>query len=58
MFEVAVLYIIFNMATSNLNKASIHNKKKPLAVVQLSSSIDIAPALQYLNSILCEINEE
>ena len=33
MFELAILYIIFNMATSNINKMSIYNKKKAKAVV-------------------------
>ena len=28
MFEFAILYIIFNMATSNLNKLIIYNKKR------------------------------
>ena len=32
MFELAILYIIFNMATSNINKISKYNRKKMYVV--------------------------
>ena len=36
MFELAILYIIFNMATSNINKMSIYNKiTKPTVATAL-----------------------
>ena len=33
MFEIAILYIIFNMATSNMNQMSIYNKKKTKLII-------------------------
>ena len=33
MFELAILYIIFDMATSNINKMIIFNNKKMKPVV-------------------------
>ena len=41
MFEIAILYIIFNMATSNINKMSIYNKKKtkPFVATALTKNL-------------------
>ena len=49
MFELAILYIIFNMATSDINKMSKHNKKKLVVDVanNLANIMDIASALPY-----------
>ena len=55
MFEIAILYITFNMATSNINKMSNHNKKRcsslPLCfkknLLYLGNVIDIASTLSY-----------
>ena len=56
MFELAISYTIFDMATSNLNKISIYNKwLLPLRrkkLVLLSGFINFAPALPYFNFIL------
>ena len=50
MSELAILYIIFNMAISNINKMSNENKKEARhchSVFYLDSVIDIAPTLPY-----------
>ena len=40
MFEHAVLYIIFNMATSNINKMGIYNKKtKPVGATAFKTKL-------------------
>ena len=41
MFELAILYIIFNMAASNLNKMIIYNKKKKTKALVVTALIKL-----------------
>ena len=40
MFELAILYIIFNMATSNLNEMSNHNKENECVLIYFFENVN------------------